>query len=73
MLVPDVNGAPRYSSARLWMFRGLGTIFFLIGAVLAIGGCKLAILGGSPYYVIIGLFLIVAGALTILVPGIIAE
>jgi quinoprotein glucose dehydrogenase len=47
------------------MFRGLGVIFFLIGAVLAVGGCKLALLGGSLYYAIIGLFLIVSGVLTI--------
>jgi len=66
MLISDVNGAPRYSSARLWMFRGLGVILFLIGVVLATGGCKLALLGGSLYYVIIGLFLIVSGVLTIL-------
>jgi quinoprotein glucose dehydrogenase len=48
------------------MFRGLGAILLLIGGVLAVGGCKLALLGGSLYYAIIGLFLIASGILTIL-------
>ncbi|MET0748176.1 MAG: PQQ-binding-like beta-propeller repeat protein, partial [Rhizobium sp.] len=41
-------------------------IFFLIGAVLLIGGVKLALLGGSLYYAVIGLFLIASGVLTAL-------
>jgi quinoprotein glucose dehydrogenase len=53
-----------YSSLRLWLFRTLGAIFFLIGVVLAAGGFKLAMLGGSLYYIIIGLFLIASGVLT---------
>jgi len=65
MSISDHSGAPRYSTARLWMFRVLGIIFLLIGAVLAIGGVKLASLGGSLYYLIIGLTLVIAGLLTI--------
>lgn len=59
----DIN---RTSPVRLWLLRILGIIFFFIGAVLAVGGIKLVILGGSFYYAIIGTFLIVSGALTVL-------
>lgn len=62
----NMNDARHYSSARLWLFRILGLIFFAIGAVLVVGGFKLAALGGSLYYVIIGLFLSASGILTAL-------
>jgi quinoprotein glucose dehydrogenase len=65
IVTSNINGARQYSEVRLWTLRGLGIIFALIGIVLAVGGCKLALLGGSLYYAIIGLFLIAAGILTI--------
>jgi len=42
----------------------LGVVLFLIGVVLAGGGAWLAALHGSPYYVLAGAGLMVAGALT---------
>jgi quinoprotein glucose dehydrogenase len=61
---PGTDDALHHSSIRLWSFRILGLIFLVVGAVLAAGGIKLALLGGSLYYLIIGLFLIASGALT---------
>lgn len=40
-----------------------GIVLGLIGAVLAIGGAWLLMLGGSPYYVTVGCFLAAAGLL----------
>jgi quinoprotein glucose dehydrogenase len=61
----DMNDTLPQSSIRIWLLRILGVIFFVIGAVLAVGGFKLAALGGSLYYVIVGLFLMAAGLLAI--------
>ncbi|RHW16450.1 membrane-bound PQQ-dependent dehydrogenase, glucose/quinate/shikimate family [Sphingomonas gilva] len=41
----------------------LGGLFGLIGIALVIGGVWLALLGGSPYYLLAGLGLVVSGAL----------
>ena len=43
----------------------VGVILVLIGAVLGLGGLWLIVLGGSPYYVVAGLALLVAGALMV--------
>jgi quinoprotein glucose dehydrogenase len=40
-----------------WIF---GSILFLLGVALAIGGVQLALLGGSLYYVLTGVLLVVA-------------
>jgi quinoprotein glucose dehydrogenase len=48
----------------MWSMRLFGFTILIFGAVLAIGGVKLASLGGSLYYLVIGLALIVSGALT---------
>jgi quinoprotein glucose dehydrogenase len=40
-----------------WIF---GSILFLLGLALAIGGAQLALLGGSLYYVLTGVLLVVA-------------
>src|ERR1700743_264946 len=51
---------------RLWLLRLFGLVLLAIGAVLAIGGFKLVSLGGSPYYIIIGIVLFVSSLLTLL-------
>lgn len=51
---------------RLWLLRLFGLVLLLIGGVLAVGGFKLALLGGSPYYVLIGIVLFASGVLTML-------
>ncbi len=56
---------PAYGAAPAWPARALGVILLLIGLVLAAGGVQLLVLGGSPYYLLAGLGLIVAGALMI--------
>jgi quinoprotein glucose dehydrogenase len=40
-----------------WIF---GSILFLLGVALAIGGVQLALLGGSLYYVLTGVLLVIA-------------
>lgn len=40
-----------------WIF---GSILFLLGVALAIGGAQLALLGGSLYYVLTGVLLVIA-------------
>jgi quinoprotein glucose dehydrogenase len=49
-----------------WLVVALGVLLVLIGAVLTIGGAWLLLLGGSAYYVLAGLGLIVSGALMVL-------
>jgi quinoprotein glucose dehydrogenase len=46
-----------------WAVLLLGLVLALIGLVLTIGGAWLALLGGSPYYVLAGLGLLVSGVL----------
>jgi len=46
-----------------WPATVLGLLIALIGAVLAAGGAWLAVLGGSPYYGLTGIAMIVAGVL----------
>lgn len=53
----------RPSGAGIWVVRVLALVIFLIGLVLAGGGAWLLSLGGSAYYVLAGLGLIVAGVL----------
>ena len=48
-----------------WAVMLLGLVLALIGLVLAIGGAWLAALGGSPYYVLAGLGLLVSGGLLV--------
>lgn len=43
--------------------RIFAALLLLLGAVLAVGGVWLAVLGGSPYYAIAGLALILSGIL----------
>jgi quinoprotein glucose dehydrogenase len=52
-------------SAGDWAAIILGIIIVLIGAVLAAGGIWLAILGGSWYYLLAGIALLVSGVLVI--------
>src|SRR4051812_9356362 len=52
-----------FPSAPGWPARVVGVLLLLIGLVLAVGGLQLAVLGGSPYYVLAGVGLIVAGVL----------
>lgn len=54
---PDVT---RWMS---WKFYALGTILFLVGAVLTAGGGYLCYLGGTPYYLLAGVGLAVSGLL----------
>ena len=44
-----------------WWLAILGAVFFLLGLTLGGGGLWLAWLGGSPYYAIAGLGLIISG------------
>ncbi|UIJ44230.1 membrane-bound PQQ-dependent dehydrogenase, glucose/quinate/shikimate family [Sphingomonas cannabina] len=50
---------------RSWAAIVVGLIVALIGLVLAVGGAWLAAIGGSPYYVITGIAMIVSGVLMI--------
>ncbi|MDG2521829.1 membrane-bound PQQ-dependent dehydrogenase, glucose/quinate/shikimate family [Caulobacter segnis] len=49
-----------------WAAQALGIIFALIGVVLAVGGLWLLTLGGSPYYLLAGIGLLVSGGLLFL-------
>ena len=51
---------------RFWLLRLFGLMLLIIGAILVIGGVKLTSLGGSPYYLFIGIVLAVAGILALL-------
>src|SRR3546814_2354762 len=46
---------------RGWPLPVLGAIILLLGLVLAVGGGYLAVLGGSWYYVLAGIGLVVSG------------
>lgn len=48
-----------------WTGRIVGAVVALIGLVLAIGGAWLAVLGGSPYYLLTGIAMVVAGFLLV--------
>ncbi len=52
------HSAPSAAAVGLWALAG-ALIFLLVGASLAVGGLYLALIGGSPYYVIAGLVLVV--------------
>ncbi|WP_082483549.1 membrane-bound PQQ-dependent dehydrogenase, glucose/quinate/shikimate family [Rubellimicrobium mesophilum] len=49
-----------------WLVQALGVILALIGLVLAVGGAWLVALGGSWYYLLAGLGLILSGALLLM-------
>lgn len=49
-----------------WAAQALGVVFALIGAVLTVGGLWLLTLGGSPYYILAGIGLLVSGGLLFL-------
>jgi quinoprotein glucose dehydrogenase len=51
------------SATETWSAPVLGTIMVIIGIVLAIGGGWLLSLGGSFYYLPVGIGLIISGAL----------
>jgi len=63
--MPDEASLPHYSEIRMWSMRIFGLIIIVFGAVLAVGGVKLAALGGSLYYLLVGITLIFFGGLTI--------
>jgi len=44
-----------------WLAAAVGVLLGLIGLVLALGGAWLAVLGGSPYYLLAGAGLLVSG------------
>src|SRR5262245_32289695 len=48
-----------------WSPALLGVLVALLGLILTGGGVYLAILGGSPYYVLVGAMLLAAGCLMI--------
>ncbi len=50
--------------AKVWLFV-LGAVLVLAGLFFAVGGAKLAMLGGSLYFVLSGIALVVAGLLVI--------
>lgn len=47
------------------LVRLLGSLLVVIGLVLGVGGAWLAVLGGSPYYVLAGIGLLIAGVLIV--------
>jgi quinoprotein glucose dehydrogenase len=63
--MPDETSLPHYPEIRMWSMRIFGFVILIFGAVLGIGGVKLASLGGSLYYLLVGITLILSGALTI--------
>ena len=58
----DNPGAPAPASTRL-AFYIFGTLLGLSGLALAVGGVRLATLGGSWYYLLAGLGMLLAGVL----------
>src|SRR3546814_20041440 len=48
---------------RRWYVAAFGIVLALIGLILGAGGLQLAILGGSWYYLIAGLLMLVSGIL----------
>lgn len=52
---------PTARGPAIWGVMALGVIFALIGLVLAGGGAWLLVLGGSPYYLLAGLGLLISG------------
>src|SRR5690606_37585520 len=51
----------RPGRAGLWLARALGALLLIVGAALAVGGAWLALVGGSAYYVLAGVGLILSG------------
>ncbi|WP_233586784.1 hypothetical protein [Caulobacter sp. 602-1] len=61
-----MTDAPKISSqGHAWFARTVGVLLVLIGAILAAGGLWLALVRGSPYYLLAGLGLIASGALMV--------
>ncbi|HWU78923.1 MAG TPA: membrane-bound PQQ-dependent dehydrogenase, glucose/quinate/shikimate family, partial [Caulobacter sp.] len=48
-----------------WAVMLLGVVLALIGLTLTVGGAWLAVLGGSPYYVLAGLGVLASGVLLV--------
>lgn len=59
----SLRDAGSLGGAATWPARILGVILGLIGLVLAVGGVWLAVLGGSLYYGLAGIGLIISGVL----------
>ncbi|MFZ5719413.1 MAG: membrane-bound PQQ-dependent dehydrogenase, glucose/quinate/shikimate family, partial [Pseudomonadota bacterium] len=55
----------RLLGAGLWFAWVVGGLLLMIGLVLAVGGAWLALIGGSPYYLLAGLGLLGAGYLLV--------
>jgi quinoprotein glucose dehydrogenase len=55
----------RLLGAGLWFAWVVGGLLLMIGLVLAVGGAWLALIGGSPYYLLAGLGLLAAGYLLV--------
>lgn len=55
--------SPASSKRPRWYIVGLGALLALTGLLLGAGGVELARLGGSLYYVVVGVMLLVAGVL----------
>jgi quinoprotein glucose dehydrogenase len=65
--MPDYQTDAIYPAVRRRSIAAIivGAVLALIGLVLAVGGVWLVAVGGSPYYVVTGLLMIVAGILLI--------
>ena len=63
--MPVSDRGPHYSRIRLWMFLLFGLALLVVGAVLAFLGFRLAEVGGSRYYIVIGLVWMVSGILAL--------
>ena len=53
------------SRALAWLARMIGVVVAISGVALLVGGVKLAVLGGSVYFVLMGLALIASGGLLV--------
>jgi quinoprotein glucose dehydrogenase len=60
------GNSTKYASWRMWLLRLFGVVLLVIGAILAAGGAKLILLGGSHYYALIGVVLCIAGIMALL-------
>ncbi|MGY0799577.1 membrane-bound PQQ-dependent dehydrogenase, glucose/quinate/shikimate family [Lysobacter sp. A286] len=54
---------PQSGAGTRWVVPVVGALTLLIGAFMAIGGTRLLMLGGSPYFVLAGIGLVVAAVL----------
>lgn len=61
----QVQAGPETRRWGSWSSIVVGALIALIGLILAAGGAWLAVLGGSLYYLVVGVAMVVAGALLI--------